>query len=225
LDAFTYSLAHDLRAPLRHIHGFASILTETWNEKMDAEGQRFLGKIVKSSREMGSLVDELLDFARLGRVELQHTQVDLLKLVEEVRHQLEPDIQGRSIHWEIGALPIVAGDPALLRQVLINLLSNAVKYTRKERIAKIEVGSRNGGSEVTVFIRDNGAGFEMQYAEKLFRVFERLHREEEFEGTGVGLANVRRIVERHGGRAWAEGEAGKGATFYFSLPIKETIRG
>jgi light-regulated signal transduction histidine kinase (bacteriophytochrome) len=170
---------------------------------------------------MGMMVDDLLNFARLGRVELQRTLVDLSQMVEEVRSQLEPDIQGRSIQWEVGDLPTVAGDPALLRQVLINLLSNAVKYTGKEQEAQIRVGSCNGGSEVTVFVRDNGAGFEMQYAEKLFRVFQRLHRAEEFEGTGVGLANVRRIVERHGGRIWAEGEPGKGATFYFSLPAKE----
>jgi PAS domain S-box-containing protein len=221
LDAFTYSLAHDLRGPLRHIHGFANILMDDWNEKIDDEGKRFLGKIVKSSREMGVMVDDLLNFARLGRVELQRTLVDLSQMVEEVKHQLEPDIQGRSIQWEVGHLPTVAGDPALLRQVLVNLLSNAVKYTSKEQDAQIKVGSRNGGSEVTVFVRDNGAGFEMQYAEKLFRVFQWLHRAEEFEGTGVGLANVRRIIERHGGRIWAEGEPGKGATFYFSLPAKE----
>jgi light-regulated signal transduction histidine kinase (bacteriophytochrome) len=221
LDAFTYSLAHDLRAPLRHIHGFANILMEDWNEKIDAEGKRFLGKIVKSSKEMGSMVDDLLNFARLGRIELQRKLVDLSQVVEEVRGQLEPDTQGRSIQWEVGDLPTVPGDPALLRQVLVNLLSNAVKYTSKEQDAQIKIGSRNGGSEVTVFVRDNGAGFEMQYAEKLFRVFQRLHRAEEFEGTGVGLANVRRIIERHGGRIWAEGEPGKGATFYFSLPAQE----
>lgn len=221
LDAFTYSLAHDLRAPLRHIHGFANILAEDWNEKIDDEGKRFLGKIVKSSKEMGAMVDDLLNFARLGRVELQRTLVDLSHLVEEVRRQLEPDTQNRSIQWEVGDLPIVPGDPALLRQVLINLLSNAVKYTSKEQDAQIKVGSRNGGNEVTVFVRDNGAGFDMQYAKKLFRVFQRLHRAEEFEGTGVGLANVRRIIERHGGRIWAESEPGKGATFYFSLPARE----
>ena len=221
LDAFTYSLAHDLRAPLRHIHGFANILMQDWNEKIDDEGKRYLGKIVKSSREMGVMVDDLLNFARLGRVELQRTLVDLSQMVEEVKHQLEPDTQGRSIQWEVGQLPTVAGDPALLRQVLVNLLSNAVKYTSKEQNAQIKIGSGNGGNEITVFVRDNGAGFEMKYAEKLFRVFQRLHRAEEFEGTGVGLANVRRIIERHGGRIWAEGEPGKGATFYFSLPAKE----
>src|ERR1041384_1079414 len=221
LDAFTYSLAHDLRAPLRHIHGFATILMENFQEKADDEAKRLLGKILKSSKEMGVMVDDLLNFARLGRVELQRTRVDLAQMVEEVKRQLEPDMQGRSINWEVDALPTVSGDPALLRQALVKLLSNALKYTSKEPDAQIKVGSRNGGSEITMFVRDNGAGFEMQYAEKLFRVFQRLHRAEEFEGTGVGLANVRRIVERHGGRIWAEGEPGKGATFYFSLPAKE----
>ncbi len=221
LDAFTYSLAHDLRAPLRHIHGFATILAQTGKEKLGTEGQRFLGKILKSSKEMGTLVDELLDFARLGRLELQHTEVDLRRLVEEVRLQLEPETQGRRLTWEVGALPDVSGDPALLRQVLINLISNAVKYTNKKENARIEIGSNNGSGEITVFVRDNGAGFEMQYAQKLFRVFQRLHRAEDFEGTGVGLANVRRIIERHGGRVWAEGHPGQGATFYFSLPLKE----
>ncbi len=220
-DGKLISLAHDLRAPLRHIHGFATILAQTGKEKLGTEGQRFLGKILKSSKEMGTLVDELLDFARLGRLELQHTEVDLRRLVEEVRQQLEPETQGRRLTWEVGALPDVSGDPALLRQVLINLILNAVKYTNKKENARIEIGSNNGSGEITVFVRDNGAGFEMQYAQKLFRVFQRLHRAEDFEGTGVGLANVRRIIERHGGRVWAEGHPGQGATFYFSLPLKE----
>jgi PAS domain S-box-containing protein len=222
LDAFTHSLAHDLRAPLRHMHGFATLLCETSNKRLDAEGRRFLGKILQSSGEMGRLVDELLAFARLGRVELQQTQVDLQRLVEEARQQLAPDTQGRPISWQVGQLPNVSADPALLRQVLVNLLSNAVKYTNKKDDARIEIGSSNGNGEITVFVRDNGAGFEMEYAQKLFRVFQRLHRAEEFEGTGVGLANVRRIIERHGGRVWAEGQPGHGATFYFSLPVKET---
>jgi light-regulated signal transduction histidine kinase (bacteriophytochrome) len=220
LDAFTYSLAHDLRAPLRHIHGFANILSQSWEAKMDGEGKRLLAKVVKSSKEMGFLVDDLLKFARLGRVELQRTAVDLSQVVEEVRQQLEPEIQGRSIVWEVDDLPVVAGDAALLRQVFVNLLSNAVKYTSKEDTAKIEVGSRNGENKAMVFVRDNGSGFEMKYADKLFRVFQRLHRAEEFEGTGIGLANVRRIIERHGGHVWAEGEPGVGATFYFHLPAK-----
>ena len=221
-DAFTYSLAHDLRAPLRHIHGFATILNNEQWDRMDGEGQRFLAKILKSSKDMGVLVDELLAFSRLGRQELEHTQVDLQRLVQEIRKQLEPETQSREVAWDIGALPNVSGDPVLLRQVLLNLVSNAVKYTKKKPAARIEIGASNGGDEVTICVRDNGAGFDMRYAEKLFRVFERLHRAEQFEGTGIGLANVRRIVERHGGRVWAEGCPDQGATFYFTLPTKET---
>jgi chemotaxis family two-component system sensor kinase Cph1 len=224
LDAFTYSLAHDLRAPLRHIHGFATILSDSYDDQLNAEGQRFLGKIIKSSKDMGVLVDELLAFARLGRQELNRDDVDLQQLVREIQQQLEPETESRAISWDIGALPNVSGDALLLRQVLLNLVSNAVKYTRKKAYARIEIGARNGGTEVTIFVRDNGAGFDMRYAEKLFRVFQRLHREEDFEGTGIGLANVRRIVERHGGRVWSEGELHQGATFYFSLPVKETTQ-
>jgi len=218
LDAFTYSLAHDLRAPLRHIHGFTSILAEEWAPRMDDEGRRIFDKILRSSREMGTLIDELLGFAQLGRVDLALGRVDLSRVVEDVKHRLEPDAQNRTVEWQIGKLPIVMADLALLRQVFTNLLSNALKYSSKRDISRIEVGSRNGGDEIVVFVRDNGAGFEMEYADRLFGVFQRLHRQEEFEGTGVGLANVRRIIERHGGRVWAEGSPGQGATFYFSLP-------
>ena len=220
LDAFTHSLAHDLRAPLRHMHGFAELLREAWHEKLDDDGRHFLGKILVSSREMGALVDDLLNFSRLARVEVQPGVVNPRDLVDRARRELEPEMEGRSIAWEIGPLPGVRADPALLYQVVFNLLANAVKYTRKCAAARIEVGSLNdnGDGQVTVFIRDNGAGFDMQYADKLFRVFQRLHRAEDFEGTGVGLANVRRIVERHEGRVWAEGAVGQGATFYFSLP-------
>lgn len=220
LDAFTHSLAHDLRAPLRHMHGFAEFLRAAWHEKLDDDGRHFLDKILVSSREMGALVDDLLNFSRLARVEVQPGVVNPRELVDRARRELELEMEGRSIAWEIAPLPGVRADPALLYQVLFNLLANAVKYTRKCAAARIEVGSlhANGDGQVTVFVRDNGAGFDMQYADKLFRVFQRLHRAEDFEGTGVGLANVRRIVERHGGRVWAEGVVGQGATFYFSLP-------
>lgn len=219
LDSFTHSLAHDLRAPLRHMHGFAELLREAWYDKFDEDGRHFLGKVLGSSREMGMLVDDLLNFSRLARVEVQTGEVDPRELVERARRELEPETMGRSITWEIGPLPSVRADPALLYQVLFNLLANAVKYSRKSNAARIAVGSMSGGGDgmVTVFVRDNGAGFDMQYADKLFRVFQRLHRAEDFEGTGVGLANVRRIVERHGGRVWAEGATGQGATFYFSI--------
>jgi signal transduction histidine kinase len=220
LDAFTHSLAHDLRAPLRHMHGFAELLRAAWYEKFDDDGRHFLGKVLTSSREMGTLVDDLLNFSRLGRVDLQASDVDARQLVERARRELDPEMEGRSITWEIGPLPSVRADAALLYQVLFNLLANAVKYTRKSAGARIEVGSMSGegDGQVTLFVRDNGAGFDMQYVDKLFRVFQRLHRAEDFEGTGVGLANVRRIVERHGGRVWAEGAVGQGATFYFSIP-------
>jgi signal transduction histidine kinase len=220
LDAFTHSLAHDLRAPLRHMHGFAELLRELWHERLDDDGRHFLGKILVSSREMGMLVDDLLNFSRLARVEVQPGEVNPRELVDRARRELEPEMEGRRIMWEIGPLPGVRADPALLYQALFNLMANAVKYTRKCAAACIEVGSigANGDGHVTVFVRDNGAGFDMQYAGKLFRVFQRLHQAEDFEGTGVGLANVRRIIERHGGRVWAEGAIGLGATFYFSLP-------
>jgi chemotaxis family two-component system sensor kinase Cph1 len=220
LDAFTHSLAHDLRAPLRHMHGFAELLRELWHEKLDDDGRHFLGKVLTSSREMGTLVDDLLNFSRLARVEVQAGEVNPRELVDRARQELEPEVEGRSITWEIGPLPGIRGDPALLYQVLFNLLANAVKYTRKRAAARIEVGSMDADNDgrITVFVRDNGAGFDMQYASKLFHVFQRLHQAEDFEGTGVGLANVRRIIERHGGRVWAEGAIGRGATFYFSLP-------
>jgi signal transduction histidine kinase len=220
LDAFTHSLAHDLRAPLRHMHGFAELLRQAWHERLDDDGRYFLGKVLTSSREMGALVDDLLNFSRLAKVDVQPGEVDPRELVDRARRELEPETAARAIAWDVRPLPPVRADPALLYQVLFNLLANAVKYTRKCASARIEVGSvgTDGEDHVILFVSDNGAGFDMQYADKLFRVFQRLHRSEDFEGTGVGLANVRRIIERHGGHTWAEGEVGRGATFYFSLP-------
>ena len=220
LDSFTYSLAHDLRAPLRHMHGFAELLSQSSHQNLQDEDKTFLSTILNSSREMGRLVDELLNFARLGRTELKRAPVDLRRVVEDVRQVLEPETKGRALTWSIGDLPVVSGDPTLLRQVFVNLLSNAVKYTGKTTVAKIEIGSNNGADQITVFVRDNGAGFDMHYVAKLFEVFQRLHHHDDFEGIGVGLANVRRIIERHGGRVWAEGAPDRGATFYFSLPQK-----
>jgi PAS domain S-box-containing protein len=221
MEAFTYTAAHDLRAPLRHMHGFAGFLREAWYDKLDGEGRHWLDKIATSSRGMGRLLDDLLNFSRLGRVEMQATHVSLGKLVAQIRQELEPELDGRAVTWQVDELPEVAGDLSLLHQVLFNLLSNAVKYTRKAERARIEIGSEpDGENSITVFVRDNGAGFEMEYVEKLFRVFQRLHKDRDFEGTGIGLAIVRRIVERHGGRAWAEGTSGKGATFYISLPMR-----
>jgi light-regulated signal transduction histidine kinase (bacteriophytochrome) len=175
---------------------------------------------------MGLLLDDLLNFSRLGRTELKPSHVSLNQLVLRIRQELEPDLKGRVLVWEIGDLPDVEGDASLLHQVLFNLLANAVKYTRKREAARIEIGSMvNSESEATVFVRDNGAGFEMEYVDKLFHVFQRLHKTQDFEGTGIGLAIVRRIVERHGGRAWAEGAPGQGAKFYISLPRKGQSHG
>src|SRR5258708_645356 len=221
LDAFTYSLAHDLRAPLRHMHGFAELLWRSSLENLRDEEKSFLTTILNSSKEMGRLVDGLLNFARLGRTDLKQTRVDLRQVVHYVRSQLESETKDRALTWHIGGFAAVSGDPALLRQVFLNLLSNAVKYTGKTAAACIEIGSHNSADKITVFVRDNGAGFDMQYAGKLFEVFQRLHHSDDFEGIGVGLANVRRIIERHGGRVWAEGAPGRGAAFYFSLPQKE----
>jgi signal transduction histidine kinase len=219
LNAFTYSAAHDLRAPLRHLHGFANFLQQSWYEKMDDDGRRLLDKILKSSQQMGQLLDDLLSFSRLGQVEFRRSRVSLRDIFERVLQELQPETIGRQVSWEVAELPDVEGDPSLLHQVFFNLISNALKYSRKREHARIAIAAQNSeGAMVTLHVRDNGAGFDMQYVNKLFSVFQRLHRAEEFEGTGIGLAIVRRIVERHGGQVWAEAETGKGATFYFSLP-------
>jgi signal transduction histidine kinase len=218
LEAFSYSVSHDLRAPLRHMAGFTDMLREDYADKLDNEGRRFLKVIADGASRMGQLIDDLLGFSRMGRVEMHQTRFASAELVKEVREQLEPDLRERAIEWSVGALPEVRGDRALLKQVWVNLLSNAVKYTRGRAPARIAVSARRENGEHVFCVRDNGAGFEMEYAAKLFGVFQRLHRQDEFEGTGVGLANVRRIVTRHGGRTWAEAKKGEGALFCFSLP-------
>jgi PAS domain S-box-containing protein len=219
LEAFSYSVSHDLRAPLRHIEGFVEILRATKAEALDEEGQRHLQTISDSSRQMGKLIDDLLGFSRTTRVELRKIKVDLDDVIQSVLHEMEPDMQNREIEWKIGKLPQVEGDPALLRQVFYNLISNALKYTRTRRVAQIEIGSTRTENEIVIYVKDNGVGFDPRYAQKLFGVFQRLHRASEFEGTGIGLANVRRIITRHGGRTWAESELDEGATFFISLPI------
>jgi signal transduction histidine kinase len=219
LEAFSYSVSHDLRAPLRHIDGFVKLLDRQAVEKLDERGKRYLDIIADSARRMGALIDDLLVFSRMSRAELRHMKVSSNSLIHEALDGLQSETTGRHINWKIGELPEIEADPAMFRQVWVNLISNAIKYTRPRDPAEIEIAcadSRNG--EYVFSVRDNGVGFDMQYAHKLFGVFQRLHRAEEFEGTGIGLANVSRIVHRHGGRAWAEGRLDAGATFYFSLP-------
>ncbi|HKB56023.1 MAG TPA: ATP-binding protein [Lacunisphaera sp.] len=219
LEAFSYSVSHDLRAPLRHVDGFAGLLVKADGSVISERGRGYLTHIADSAKQMGRLIDDLLVFSRMARSEMNIGQVDLQKLVEETIQILQLETQQRNIRWTKGSLPVVPGDRAMLRQVFVNLLANAVKYTGPRDPAEIEIGCQDDANgEAIIFVRDNGVGFEMEYAHKLFGVFQRLHRAEDFEGTGIGLANVRRIVTRHGGRTWAEGKPDAGATFYFSLP-------
>jgi PAS domain S-box-containing protein len=219
LEAFSYSVSHDLRAPLRHIDGFVDMLRPEADAKLTPTGQRYLKVISAAARRMGSLIDDLLVFSRMGRMEMRRTTVKTNSLVAEVIQEMNVDLKGRVIEWDIGPLPAAYGDRAMLKQVWVNLISNAAKYSRDRSPARIKISHReNDAGEGEYSVQDNGAGFDMQYAGKLFGVFQRLHQAEEFEGTGVGLANVQRIIVRHGGRVWAEGQVDVGATFYFTLP-------
>ena len=219
LEAFSYSVSHDLRAPLRHITGFVELLSGSSLECLDEKNRHYLQVIAQAAEKMGGLIDDLLAFSRMGRAELTTTRIDVGPLVQEVIAGLSQETKQREIDWEVAPLPVTEGDYAMLRLVMTNLIANALKFTRHRPRARIEVGAvTDRPGETLVYVRDNGVGFDMKYVDKLFGLFQRLHGQEEFEGTGVGLANVQRIIHRHGGRVWAEGTEGGGATFWFSLP-------
>jgi light-regulated signal transduction histidine kinase (bacteriophytochrome) len=232
LDSFSYSVSHDLRAPLRAIDGFSRIVLEDFSAPLAPEGMVYLQKVRDNTQQMSTLVDELLKFSRLGRQAIHKQIVDMDQIVRHCLEELAKELQGRKVQIVTGELPFCSGDPTLLHQVWTNLLSNAAKYTRKQELARIEIGSRaeprlaadgqriapgSTGFETIYFVKDNGAGFDMKYATKLFGVFQRLHRAADFEGTGVGLAFVQRIVQRHGGRIWADAKPNQGATFSFTV--------
>jgi PAS domain S-box-containing protein len=218
LEAFAYSVSHDLRAPLRHMSGFTELLQKNAAAVLNEKSHRYLGIILESAKRMGNLIDDLLAFSRIGRADTHKKVVSLEQLVQDVLSEVRQETEGRNIVWKVGALPSCYGDGSMLRLVLVNLISNAAKFTRTRPKAEIEIGCTDQKpDQVVIFIRDNGVGFNMKYVNKLFGVFQRLHPLEAFEGTGIGLATVQRIVHRHGGRVWAEGQVDEGATFYFSL--------
>ncbi|HSV75785.1 MAG TPA: PAS domain S-box protein [Bacteroidales bacterium] len=219
LESFSYSVSHDLRAPLRHISGYLDLINKKFKDALPEKAQHYLDNVADASKQMGKLIDDLLLFSRTGRQEIRHAELDMGTIVNEiVENKIWPGIEGREINWTINPLPVVQGDYSLLKQVWINLLDNAVKYTRKQNVAEITLGSWEEPKDFVFFVRDNGVGFDMKYANKLFGVFERLHDLTEFEGNGIGLASVKNIVTKHFGKVWAESEPEKGATIYFSLP-------
>ena len=222
LDSFAYSIAHDLRAPLRHMSGFVELLQKRLEEHADEKIRDYAAVITQASKKMGMLIDDLLNFSRLGRSEMHKRKVNLNALVSEVIREIQEELKGRDIIWEIDELPDVLGDQSLLRLVMVNLISNAVKFTSTCPQAEIKIGCKDEGDKFTCSVKDNGVGFDMKYVNKIFGVFQRLHTQNEFEGTGIGLAIVQRIIARHGGRVWADSVAGQGAAFYVTLPkIKE----
>lgn len=220
LEAFAYSVSHDLRAPLRHVVGYAELLQRRTASTLDEKSDHYLKTILEAAKRMGNLIDDLLGFSRIGRASASRVAVDMDRLVAQVVAELADDMAGRDVAWKIGALPICYGDRAMLRIIFVNLISNAVKFTQGRAQAEIEIGcNQRERGRVEIFVKDNGAGFDMQHVNKLFGVFQRLHLPEEFEGTGIGLATVQRIVRRHGGTCWAEGTVDHGATFHFTLPM------
>lgn len=221
LEAFSHSVSHDLRMPLRHIQAYVSMIEESALSKLNADEQRRLKGVREAAQRMSQLIDDLLAFSRIGRTSMRKVPVDLNALVQAVVAELQPEIKSRKIDWTLQQLPYISGDRALLYQVFLNLLANAVKYTRTRAVASIQVFAIEQDDEIIIGVKDNGVGFDPTYSDKLFGVFQRLHSASEFEGTGVGLANVRRIVQRHGGRTWADSVPDEGATFYFSLPAPE----
>lgn len=225
LEAFSYSVSHDLRAPLRHINGYVEALNEDSETKLSGSGRRFLNAIGKSATLMTKLIEDLLSFSRLGRAEMHQATFNMGELVQEVISEMASDIRGRNIEWDVQPLPTIHGDRALLKQVWVNLLSNAVKYTRPRSPARIAVAGEKKDGDWMFYVRDNGVGFDMRSSEKLFGVFQRLHEASEFEGTGVGLANVRRIIMRHGGRTWAESKMNEGTSLFFTLPVRPQAAG
>jgi light-regulated signal transduction histidine kinase (bacteriophytochrome) len=221
MDAFSYSISHDLRAPLIHIAGFAEMLKSELGPKLDEKSRRHLQTIAQSAESMGRMITDLLTFTRIGRADLHKVRFKLSDTIQEVRRDLQAQTHERNVTWIMSDLPEVHADPFMLRQALYHLLANALKFTRCRDEARIEVTARDGGQEQIFSVRDNGVGFDMRHASRLFGVFQRLHSSADFEGTGIGLANVRRIIDRHGGRTWAEGDVNAGATFHFSLPVAE----
>ncbi len=220
LEAFAYSVSHDLRVPLRAIDGFSRIIMEDYEDKLDDEGKRLLNIIRDNTKKMGQLIDDILLLSRASRQEMRVSPIDMESLVMNVFEELKPSIENRNVQMEIKSLPSTSGDRTLLYQVLSNLISNSIKFTRSKEKAIIEVGAEKGKDENTYYVKDNGAGFDMRYVNKLFGLFQRLHGSDEFEGTGVGLSIVQRIIRRHGGRVWGEGKVDEGATIYFILPNK-----
>ncbi len=221
LESFSYSVSHDLRAPLRHVHGFVELLKSHLQGTLDDKSQHYIEVISEATDDMGRLIDSLLSYSRMGKTQIDKTKVDLNEVVSETISAFQPELQTRNIEWTIAKLPPVYGDITMISLLFNNLISNALKFTREETTAMIEIGSKpdpEKSNHIIIYVKDNGAGFDMQYTEKLFGVFQRLHSQKEYEGTGIGLANVKRMTQRHGGRVWAEGALGEGAAFYFTLP-------